>query len=209
MVPGSVGDHMADEELFESERVVPKVVPGQDFLEELGRRSGWDLVEDSTGAPNERYSREQWWQVDDDLFVHTVCDNLSGHCAVSAAGPSQAEADALLTRLAEAIDVFSRAELLAAPSAESDPQERVRAVMRLALGATRDFDRDVFERVSRYTEDPVPGVRDAAIWASGYVAWPPMRTLLRTVAEQDPHEAVRQDARTFLQMYDNAGVPEP
>lgn len=197
-----------DENVYESPSLVLREIPGDEVLDELAGGLGWLLIADNSEEQYARHSRERSWQVSDSLFVHMIGDNLSGYCAFTVTSTDSHQMSKFTELLVLELNPFTRAELLAPVPESADAVERMHAVMRLALGAPEEFDPEMYDRVVLAAADPEPGVRDAAVWVSAYVAWPMMRQLLRRVAEQDPVDEVRMDAENLLRMYDDAGVPQ-
>ncbi len=195
--------------VYESRRLVLRECPGEPLVTQLAQEAGWLLIADNSAEPYAQYTHERSWQVGPDLYVHMLGDALSECCAISVTSGSHEEMESFTALLERELNPLTREELLAPIASISDPCERMRAVMRLILSASEEFDREIYDRVAETARDPDPRVRDAAVLATGYVAWPQLRVLLRQLAEHDPHPEVRRDALNCLRMYDNAGVPEP
>ena len=199
---------MSDDQI-EGPRLVLRQDPAEPEVTRLAESREWELLADEVSGDEVGHSREKAWQVSSGLFVHLLEDIVSRCCCLVVTGfDAKAVAD-LTAQLTTIFHPMTRAELLRPIVGIVNPQERVRAVMRLALGSPPDFDPAFYGRVEETASDPEPGVRNAAIWVTGYVAWPEYRRLLRRVAAEDPDDRVRYDARLFLRMYDEAEVGEP
>ncbi|MBI3821137.1 MAG: HEAT repeat domain-containing protein [Planctomycetes bacterium] len=61
-------------------------------------------------------------------------------------------------------------------------------------------DVNIVEFLRRLSSDPEPAVRAAAVRAAADYPWIDLTQRLREIAERDPSEAVRQNARYYLQM---------
>jgi hypothetical protein len=114
--------------------------------------------------------------------------------------------DALLALAEQRLDTWTPEALLEAVDTAANPKEAALSVLRLGLGAPREFDSEVFERVERSSSHPDPRVRRTAIAATGYSAWPQFRPLLERVAAEDPDPQRRDDAEIMLQTFDQEGI---
>jgi hypothetical protein len=79
-----------------------------------------------------------------------------------------------------------------------DPQ----SLVRLALGASEDYDRKTFEILRSALQDPSPSVRGAAVFAAGVTQWPQWIAELKSLSEKDPDPSIRQAAEQVLQTYE-------
>jgi HEAT repeat protein len=95
------------------------------------------------------------------------------------------------------IDPYSREELLA-DAARLQGQEKIRAILRVALAMGDGFDAEYFAAISDAARDTDPQVRNAAAWSTGYLECPESMELLAEIAASDPHDEVRQSAKELL-----------
>ena len=85
------------------------------------------------------------------------------------------------------------------------PQEKIPAVLRVALAAGPEFDAEFFRALTETAQDPDPFVRNAAAWSTTYLEWPQSLDLLREMESRDPDERVRQSARGLLDDFQRSG----
>ncbi len=100
-------------------------------------------------------------------------------------------------RLMFSIGPYSREELLA-DAARLQGQEKIRAILRVALAMGDGFDAEYFAAISDAARDIDPQVRNAAAWSTGYLECPESMELLAEIAASDPHDEVRQSVTELL-----------
>jgi len=193
-----------------SRRLVLKHCPAREEASRMADQHGWTKYSEMPIEEGESDSVEVLWRVRPGLAFFYVENYLSDDCAVGliwSEPPVDSEGEELLREIEQGVDVWSVNELLGAiDTAESDV-ELARALMRAALGAPVDFDPRFLERISRALSHPEPMVRETAVAAMMYPAWPQFRPVLRKVAQEDPSERVLARAMTILESYDRVGVP--
>ena len=202
---------MMTESFHESRRLVLRECPGEPVVAWIAQEAGWALVADNAQGGTAHHIHQQTWDVGHDTYVHMLCDVLSECCALAVASKSLAGMESLTARLEELLNPMSREEILVPVETIADPGERMRTLMRMVLsvnGTPAGFDSEIHEQMVKAAHDPDPRLRDTAVLATAYVAWPQLRIMLRELAEHDPHPEVRQDAAGALRTYDSAGVPE-
>ncbi|AXG81889.1 HEAT repeat domain-containing protein [Streptomyces paludis] len=155
---------------------------------------------------------DQWyearWIVSAAATFHYVEDAVASECYVSVSGDVPTVVEGTLRMVMEDLDVWSPDELVAAVDDANDPVGRGSALIRLVIGSPIHYDAEIAERVYDGLDDPDHRVREMAIWASSYRAFPQYRSRLRELAERDPEGSVRDSAREMLEFYDQAGVAE-
>jgi len=105
-------------------------------------------------------------------------------------------------------DTWTFDELLFAVDNACEAIELARAILRAGLGAPVRFEERFFVRIKQAAENPEPVVREMALWAMVYPGWSQFRPVLKQVVEQDPVEAIREQAEEILIAFDAQGVPE-
>lgn len=85
-------------------------------------------------------------------------------------------------------------ELLAHVNEAETTQERVVAIIRLAVGFADAFDPDVLEVFTHFAEDESVQVRGAIVQALLYTEWPEALPLLRRLSADDEAEEIRDYA---------------
>jgi hypothetical protein len=104
----------------------------------------------------------------------------------------------LVSKLAECLPAFTPAELLSDALEATEHNDQVRAINRLAIG-NREWDPAVSTIITIFaTEAQNPILREAAVNAMGFRAWPEYRRVLERIAVEDPAENVRQHAANLL-----------
>lgn len=164
----------------------------------------WQVVETNEGEESAAYMVFRTWAPAAGLWLSMVEDITTRACVLIAFGDDGEQVADLAHRMSVFTPVLSRAEVVAGPGAE-DPQERIPAVVRVALAAEPEFDAELFQALTAAAQDPDPFVRNAAAWATTYLEWPQSLDLLRELASRDPDERVRQSARDLLNDFEGGG----
>jgi hypothetical protein len=192
----------------ETRRLVLRQRPGLDAVAQLAEAAEWTLLADNVGQEYAQRTREQSWGVRHGLHVYAIADAMTGCCAISVVADDAEEGEAFLNLLIQHLRPLSTDELYGDITELHDPIDRVIRLIQLTLSAPEEFHAPIFHRLAQAARDPDDRVRDTVTLASGYVAWPQVRTVLRDLAEHDGHAGVRRDAQIALETYDRAGVPD-
>lgn len=142
------------------------------------------------------------------VHVYVLTDALSEYSAITVLADDRHTLNEFVEMLRGHLETLPQEELRQTIKNFSDPSERMHRLMRLAISAPAEFDREVHIQMTQLSKDDDPRVRDAVTLASGYLPWPQMRPVLKAMAEHDAHPTVRQDAISALHLFDDAGVPE-
>ncbi|MGW1148168.1 HEAT repeat domain-containing protein [Streptomyces sp. NPDC002454] len=155
---------------------------------------------------------DQWyearWIVSAAATFHYVEDVVASQCYVSVSGDVPTLVEGTLRMVVEDLDVWSPDELIAAVDNATDPVARGLALIRLGIGSPIHYDAEIAQRVLDGLGDADHRVREMAVWASSYRAFPRYRSRLRELAQHDPESSVRDGAREMIESYDQAGVAE-
>lgn len=196
-------------------RIILKEFPGRTAAASFAEQHGWEMYSDTAFGQNVPPDRptavEVMWLVHHDISFFYVENYLSYDSCVgfTYTRPPGAEIDALMQELEHDLDNWSADELLRQADVASSPDEHGRAIIRVGLGAPVDFNQEFYDRIGRAARHPGPMVRETAVAAMMYPAWPQFRPLLRSLTENDPAENVRMRATNLLDSYDRVGVPDP
>lgn len=145
------------------------------------------------------------WAVDEKTTFRVARDEAAGEFYCRFYGPDPAELVELLDAAEEQLDVWDKADLLAAPFEETEPRQLVQAVFRLAMGAPLVRTPEFMPPLLHAMAQEHPMVRAAAARATAYTQWPEFCPILVTVAENDPDERVRAEAAKVAEAYRRAG----
>ncbi|WP_326724791.1 MULTISPECIES: HEAT repeat domain-containing protein [unclassified Streptomyces] len=193
---------------YETRRLVLRQRPGLDALSQLAEAADWTLLADNADQAYAQRTREQSWGVRHGLHVYAIADVMTDCCAVSVVADDAEDGEAFLNLLVQHLRPLSHDELHGDFTELHDPIDRVLRLIQLTLSAPEEFDASIFDRLVQAARDPDDRVRDTVTLASGYVAWPQVRTVLKDLAEHDGHTGVRRDAQIALETYDRAGIPD-
>jgi hypothetical protein len=186
-------------------RMVLRPPAGRDSVEMVTSAGEWQVVESNEGEESSAYMVFRTWAPAAGLWLSMVEDITTRACVLIAFGDDGEQVADLAHRMSVFVPVLSRAEVVAGPGAAEDPQERIPAVVRVALAADPEFDAELFQVLTVAAQDPDPFVRNAAAWSTTYLEWPQSLDLLRELASRDPDERVRQSARDLLNDFEGGG----
>jgi hypothetical protein len=163
---------------------------GRASVEMLAERLGWRMVDESeTELEGGDVAHEVVWDAGPSVSVQYSYDPLSGSQYVVVWGS---------TELAELVEhdvaVWSLDELLSDHSRES--------IARAGVGAPDEYDERFFTLITAALKDPDTAVREAALYATAYSAYPQYRDALTEVARTDPDPARQVDADMILESLD-------
>src|ERR1041384_3735323 len=152
---------------------------GRESVEMVTSAGEWQLVETNEGDESAAYMVFRTWAPAPDLWLSLVEDATTKACVLIAFGKDGERVADLAQRMSVFVPVMAREEVVAGPGAAKDPQERIPAVLRVALAARPEFDAALFRVLTDMAQDPDPFVRNAAAWSTTYLEWPQSLDLLR------------------------------
>jgi hypothetical protein len=109
--------------------------------------------------------------------------------------------DSILTQMRSSLDIYESQELLQSFHSAQSSRERGAIVYQLGIIAPKNFDQEFFEvsKAAFLSEDP--NVRIAAIWGSGWIDWPEIKTLVEEAA-LDTNADVKRAASIMIEAYE-------
>ncbi|MGV9351746.1 HEAT repeat domain-containing protein [Streptomyces spiralis] len=182
-------------------RMVVRPPAGRESVEMVASAGGWRLVETNEVEESAAYMVFRTWAPAPGLWLSLVEDTTTQACVLIAFGDNGDDGEQvadLAHRMSVFVPVMAREEVMAGPGVAKDPQERIPAVLRVALATGPEFDPDLFQVLTETAQDPDPFVRNATAWSTTYLEWPQSLDLLRELASRDPDHRVRQSARDLL-----------
>ncbi|MGW6903136.1 HEAT repeat domain-containing protein [Streptomyces sp. NPDC054940] len=186
-------------------RMVLRPPAGRESVEMVTSAGEWQLVETNEGEESAAYMVFRTWAPALGLWLSLVEDITTQAGVLIAFGDDGGQVADLAHRLSVFVPVMTREEVVAGPGAAQDSQERIPAVVRVALVAAPEFDAELFQVLVEAAHDPDPFVRNAAAWSTTYLEWPQSLDLLRELEARDPDERVRQSARDLLNDFQRGG----
>jgi hypothetical protein len=155
--------------------------------------------------------RQVSWATDQETRLHYAVDHLSACSFIVVEDGDSENFSQLVDAVMEVLDPWTIDELLteaASYATSGDPRAFAQAVIRLGVGAPNDYNGEVFNRILAAMHSPETWVRKAAIWATTYSRWPQFLPLLSEVADKDPDQEIRSEARLMVD-FDNEPENEP
>ncbi|MEV5986945.1 HEAT repeat domain-containing protein [Streptomyces sp. NPDC052051] len=174
-------------------------LPGWGSVDAITRSAGWHVVDSNAERGDANYKKTVTWGVAAELWVMYVEDLITQVSVVIVFGADRAAVETLAHRISALLTPYSRQDVLAAADEGMSKADTARHLVRLALFAPKEFDGEIFEMLRTAAEDRDPEIRNAAAWATVYLAWPECEALLRRLAENDPDERVRAGSKVLLE----------
>lgn len=113
------------------------------------------------------------------------------------------EVPELAAKLTDRLPTYSRAELIDDAMSATEHDEQVYAINRLAVGFPT-CEPAVLGILTNYIlAGATPLLREAAVNALGFHAWPEVKWLVAKLAAEDPHDNVRAHAAALLAAWPN------
>ncbi|MFI7064173.1 HEAT repeat domain-containing protein [Kribbella sp. NPDC050124] len=168
-------------------------------VEYIARAGQWSPFESIDDEGDAGYRSYRLWGAAPGLWV-TYLEDLTTRASILEVFGEDAEDVAELARRILGLlggVPYTREELLTSVS-RFQGQDKIRAVVRLALAMGKDFDPEYFAALADAARDEAPEIRNAAAWSTVYLESPESLDLLKALAANDPDEAVRNSARGLL-----------
>lgn len=200
-------------------RLVLRRFPSKDPVVAFANSKSWQKVSETPHDWELGIHEEVMWLVSDGIYFYYTEEYVSENACIglietSISGTSELFAEISDTsepfvELEEEFNPWQLSELLASIDDSATPSELAGSVVRAALGAPVQFDWQFFVRIRDAATHSEFMVRDIAVSATAYPAWPQFRPLLREIADSDPVVRVRDNASFVLESFDRVGVPKP
>lgn len=139
------------------------------------------------------------WAAGPGVSLHYIVDPLTLVEYAVVSGNEQSAVEEVTQIVAAKAPVWTLDELLADVS---DSPERAVAVARAGVGAPDEYDERFFACISAAMKDPDTAVREAALYATAYSAYPQYHDRLVEVAQTDPDPDRQEDADLILESFD-------
>ena len=189
------------ETAYLSRRLVLKHTNAERDVQAFADDLGWSRTLEEASDPAHGKAREIMWASGPASSLHYLEDPVSRHSYLVTRSEDRAEADSLASLADTRLVIWQPDELLAAIDNAADPVERAVAVIRAGLGSPDEFDDRFFRRIRDAMAHPDPRVREAALYATAYSAWPQYLPLLERAAREDPDGERRNDAEILVESF--------
>jgi len=143
--------------------------------------------------------REISWAAGPGVSLQYIVDPLSLVEYVVLSGNEQSAVEQTTRIVTDKAPIWTLDELLADVS---DSPERAAAVARAGVGAPDEYDERFFACITAAMKDPDTAVREAALYATAYSAYPQYHDRLVEVARTDPDPERQEDADLILESFD-------
>jgi hypothetical protein len=113
------------------------------------------------------------------------------------------EVPELAAKLTDRLPTYSRAELIDDAMNATEHDQQVYALNRLAVGFPKSEPAVFGIMMNFILGGATPLLREAAVNALGFHAWPEVKWLVEKIAAEDPHDNVRERAAALLAAWPN------
>ncbi len=166
--------------------------------------SSWGLVFVDKIEASDTNPLEVIWSTPDRVNqFHYVEDSILDQPYLAWVGSDETSLNA---EFAESGWVMSREGILDQLGHPLTEDQKVRLTAMLAIVAGPKFDPGIFEAFDKMLSDSSPRVRQFALLATGYPAWPQFRPLLEQIRDHDENDFVRWRAETAIAAFDAHGI---
>ncbi len=100
------------------------------------------------------------------------------------------------------LDTYSYEDVEQLVKDATSSEDYIRAIYRVAVAAPPLFEPRYFQLFAQVLANPDVRVRDAAIFAIGYVGWSEFRNILKQIQTTDTDHTVRESAAIMLDGYE-------
>lgn len=149
------------------------------------------------------------WRASDKVLIDYVSAYLTNDSCICGLSSDLEAAEELMKSVESDLGemILDDDELLSGPELAETPQEVMHALVRLGLGAPLSYDRDFFDVIVNHAASHANRfLRETAIYATVYMAWPEFVPILREIKASDPEEKVRTRAEVVLHAYLASGL---
>ena len=178
-------------------------------IRSLAARLGWNYVGDIDRDPERQVFYEAKWEVGGDVTAHYIVDELVDERYMVVAGDKESPVEDVVAKVEEHLDVWPFHDLLDEFDVSVHPAGQARSTLRLGAGSPLSADEEVLIRVRESAHHGDAAVREAALWAMVYAAWPEYRDDLAVLAGSDPVPEIARQAGLALRQLAEDGVIEP
>jgi hypothetical protein len=189
---------------YSSRRLVTRECPCLDDITALAQGNGWPISSDDS----DNRKHEVKWDVGPQVTLHYVEDKVILMCYIFVTSTLPNLANGYADAIERELGTLTVDQISDMVEMEQDPVRQGSEIIRLGVAAPPDYDDDVFERISTALGARDERLREMAIWATSYSAYPQYRPLLRRIANEDPVQRLRERAEMMLEAFDRAGVAE-
>jgi hypothetical protein len=167
---------------------------------DLAWQQGWTLTAKIDENRAAQIPFELTWRTSEpSVRVHLIRDFVTGLSYVVVDGPSRRDVVDLIRQTIPMVTLEDVLAEIEDPSRNESPRDAYRLGIVAPLNVA---DVRVTGGFRRLFTSPDPDVRKAAVWASSYTKWRDLRREIEALAQDDPDQEVRLDARTMLAAFD-------
>ncbi|GLZ06727.1 hypothetical protein Acsp03_41930 [Actinomadura sp. NBRC 104412] len=186
-----------------------------EHVDEFAKGAHWPMVGVTERDRESGTDGEVVWQADGHTLgkqvlktgsLHYVQDAMFGIGYYYLTGRPKGVVETLAANAAQALDPWTVEELCQAFDQSGDPRARGQAALRLGLAAPPKPDQQVIKRIGTALADQDARVRYASIFAASYTRYEALLPNLRTIADKDEEEFLRERAAATLRSMDGVKV---
>jgi hypothetical protein len=181
-----------------SRRLVLLGEADEDTVEEFAAGLRWPRLSESAADLDEFLPRQVSWAVRASATLHYMEDLISDLKYVMVIADDQETVCSAVAEIEDGLPVWTVEGLLADVDAQTDPDDVALALIRLGMGAPLEYNDRVFERIRDAMGSEAKRVREGALWAITYEAWPAYASPVRALLAQERDEDLVRTAQGLL-----------
>ncbi|MFE9341410.1 hypothetical protein [Streptomyces sp. NPDC007063] len=185
--------------LFLSRRMVLRPGTDEESVDELAARLGLARHADIPMNEEEGVPRQVIWHAETGPALNYREDMFSALPYVVVTAENSHDLSEFVDIVEAVLDTWRVPELLQTVDANAEPNALPEAILRMGLGAPKEFDQDFFSHVRDALGVDREDVREAALLAMTYQPWSQYETLIENFLEQEGmSEPLEETARIIL-----------
>lgn len=175
-------------------RIILKDEVAEDEINIVAQRNGWVLHKVILSTDISPYEKI-WVFSAERISIHYIEDFLINIRYLTLKGENLS---IVKSQVCSSLDIYKREEIFSMMEKAAERSQFIHAIYNIGALATQEFDPDIFDLFKDALANRDPEVRRAAIFATGYPAWPEFRELIEYIQFQDPEPTVRAYASLML-----------
>ena len=189
--------------LILSRRLVLRPGTDEDTADEFAARIGMLRHADIPGNEEEGVPRQVVWHADSGPALHYREDVFSGLPYVVVTAEGALELDELVELAEIVLGTWRIPWLWQAVDANGDADDLPEAILRMGLGAPKEFNEEIFSRVRDALRNEREDVCEAALLATTYQPWDQYVDLIRDLLRKGLSEPLEDTAQIILEEFEN------
>ncbi|MDT0342872.1 hypothetical protein [Streptomyces litchfieldiae] len=169
-----------------------------DTVEDFAQQQDWPYLSETAEDLDEMLPRHVSWAIEPSATLHYMEDLISDLNYVMVIADDPGTVRGAVAVIEDGLPVWTLDGLAADVDALTNPADLALALVRLGMGAPVGYDDRVFRRIRNAMNSEARRVREAALWAVTYEAWPDYVGALQDVLSREPDHDLARTAHALL-----------